>query len=65
MEGADFKLLDGSLQCSRCGDSNAELAPVGSCLHCDVRFPMNEAAEENLIGYQTNRLDPQAHLDSV
>jgi len=65
MEGADFKLLDGSLQCSRCGDTNAELAPVGSCLHCNVRFPMIEAAEENLIGYQTNRLDPQAHLDSV
>ncbi len=62
--GADFEFLNGPYRCLRCGFSDTELERVGSCLRCELRFPLHQACEEELIGYHVNRLDPLALIDS-
>jgi DNA-binding response OmpR family regulator len=61
----DFQTLAATCHCMACGQSNVHPRPRGWCLHCLKRFAMDDAVEEELIGYQANRLNPQAHLDSA
>jgi hypothetical protein len=65
MENADYEYVAAAYDCAHCGHSDTELILVGSCLHCAARFPVSDAVEVPLIGYQTNRLDLQAQLDSI
>ncbi len=58
--GADFEHLDGPYRCLDCDWSDTELEIVAQCLGCQLRFPVHEAVEEELIGYHVNRLDPLA-----
>jgi hypothetical protein len=55
--GTDFEFLDGPFECRECGASESELAVCCQCLHCDHRFPLTEALEQDLVGYDVDRLD--------
>ncbi len=58
--GADFEYVNGPHRCLSCDWSDTELEQVGQCLRCSYRFPAHQAAEQELIGYYVNRLDPLA-----
>jgi CheY-like chemotaxis protein len=58
--GADFEYLSGPYQCLDCNWSDTQLELVGQCLACELRFPIQQAVEEELIGYYVHRLDPLA-----
>ncbi len=58
--GADFEYLSGPYQCLDCKWSDTQLELVGQCLSCELRFPIQQAVEEELIGYHVQRLDPLA-----
>lgn len=58
--GADFEYLSGPYQCLDCNWSDTQLELVGQCQACELRFPIQQAVEEELIGYHVHRLDPLA-----
>lgn len=58
--GADFEYLSGPYQCLDCNWSDTQLELVGQCLSCELRFPIQQAVEEELIGFYVHRLDPLA-----
>ncbi|MFN0021037.1 MAG: response regulator [Pirellulaceae bacterium] len=58
--GADYEYLSGPYQCLDCNWSDTQLELVGQCLACELRFPIQQAIEEDLIGYHVQRLDPLA-----
>ncbi|MGE0756282.1 MAG: response regulator [Pirellulaceae bacterium] len=58
--GSDFEHLAGPYQCLDCHWTDTEFEYVGQCLVCDLRFPLSQAAHEDLIGYHVQRLDPLA-----
>lgn len=58
--GTDFEYLSGPYQCADCQESDAELEVVGQCLACELRFPIGQACEQEIIGYHVHRLDPLA-----
>ncbi len=58
--GADYEHLQGPYRCLDCDWSDTELELVGQCLKCAFRFPMNQALEEDLVGYHVHRLDTLA-----
>jgi hypothetical protein len=61
--GADFENMTGPLTCFDCGYSSTELEHVGNCVRCGLRFPLNQALEQEIAGYDVCRLDPMALLD--
>ncbi|MEX0818265.1 MAG: response regulator [Pirellulaceae bacterium] len=61
--GADFEHLSGPYRCLDCDWSDTDLEMVGNCLRCEFRFPMNQALEEDLIGYHVHRLDTLALIN--
>jgi hypothetical protein len=56
--GPDCEFLDGPYRCLTCDASDTELALVGQCLGCNLKFPLEVAPEEDIIGYHVNRLHP-------
>lgn len=60
--GADFEYLQGPFHCTDCGWTDTELETVGYCPACHWRFTLQQAQQEELIGYHVNRLDPLALL---
>jgi len=58
--GADYEYLCGPYHCLDCDWADTELEFVGQCLACDLRFPIQQAVEEELVGYHVHRLDPLA-----
>jgi len=58
--GVDFEYVNGPYHCLDCGVADTETEVVGQCLTCQWRFPFKQAAEEELIGYHVDRLDPYA-----
>lgn len=62
--GADFEHLNGPYHCLDCDWSDTELDTVGQCMKCELRFPMAQAIEQDLIGYHVNRLDPLAFINA-
>jgi DNA-binding response OmpR family regulator len=62
--GADYEYLNGPHRCLDCGWSDTELDLVAECLKCAFRFPFQQAVEEDLIGYDVDRLDPLALIDA-
>ncbi|HRX78370.1 MAG TPA: response regulator [Pirellulaceae bacterium] len=61
--GADYEHLSGPYRCLDCDWSDTDLELVGNCLKCEFRFPMNQALEEDLIGYHVHRLDALALIN--
>lgn len=61
--GTDFEYLNGPYQCLECGWSDVDFETVGHCLHCDLRFPIHQASEEDFIGFHVERLDPLVLVD--
>lgn len=57
MVGTDCEFLDGPFHCSDCDWSAAELEIVGHCLKCGFRFPAQQAALEELIGFCSGHAD--------
>ena len=62
--GADFEYLDGPFECEECSSSDANFEWVAHCLDCQLRFPIHQAVEQELIAYHVERLDPLAYLAS-
>ena len=58
--GADFEYLSGPYRCLDCTGPIPSSTLVGQCLACELRFPIQQAGEEELIGYHVHRLDPLA-----
>ncbi len=60
--GADFEVIKSQYECTDCSYSGSEVEHVGTCLHCKVRFPIRMAIEEEVVGYDVDRLDILALL---
>lgn len=58
--GADFEYHKDANTCADCGWQDESLEFVLQCLACELRFPIHQAAEHELIAYHVNRLDPLA-----
>lgn len=63
--GADFEYVRGPYRCADCDWTDYDLERVGQCLRCGLRFPFQQAVEEELIGYHVQRLDPLALLEGA
>ncbi len=61
--GAYYEHLSGPYRWLDCDWSDTDLELVGSCLQCEFRFPMNQAMEEDLVGYHVHRLDALALIN--
>jgi DNA-binding response OmpR family regulator len=58
-ERGGFARHNGPCRCLDCHWSDSEAEVVGQCLNCRWHFPLTNANEQDLIGYQANRLDPR------
>lgn len=63
--GTDFEYLDGPYQCQQCSASESDLALSCQCMQCDHRFPLTDAMEQDLVGYDVDRLDILALVDDA
>ena len=63
--GADFEVIKSQYECTDCGYHGSDVEQVGTCLHCNVRFPFHMAIEEEVMGYDVDRLDILALLRST
>jgi hypothetical protein len=63
--GTDFEYMPGESLCQACGWHDRELEQTGHCLNCDHRFPAFQAIEEELVGYDAQRLDALALLPQL
>lgn len=63
--GTDFEFMPGEFRCRSCGWRDQDLEQTGHCLNCETRFAAHQAAEEELVGYDAERLDPLALLSDV
>ena len=62
MVGTDCEFLDGPFRCSDCDWSAAELEIVGHCLKCGFRFPAQQAALEELVGFCSAHADEELRI---
>lgn len=63
--GTDFEYAPGEFHCHGCGWHDRDLEQTGHCLSCEHRFPIHQSVEEELIGYDVERLDPLAVLQNL
>lgn len=63
--GTDFEFMPGEFTCRGCGWKDQDLEQTGHCLNCETRFAAHQAAEEELVGYDAQRLDPLALLQNL
>lgn len=55
--GTDFDYMPDDHECNSCGWTDRDLEQTGHCLNCDRRFPAHQAIEQELVGYDAQRLD--------
>lgn len=60
--GVDYENLMGPPRCWECGHRGSILEPIGTCLSCGLLFPQRDAHDEEIIGFDVQRLDPLAVL---
>jgi hypothetical protein len=60
--GADFEFQGGPMICLDCRWTDSEPVQVGHCLRCGSRFLAEQAKEQQLVGYDAQRLDVLAFL---
>lgn len=58
--GADYEYQSDVYTCDDCGWQDEKLEFVLQCLACELRFPIHQAVEHELIAHHVNRLDPLA-----
>ncbi len=63
--GVDFELIHSQYECLDCNHAGSQVADVGTCLKCRLRFPASLAMEEEVYGYDVDRLDVLALLNSA
>jgi hypothetical protein len=63
--GSDYEYMTGPYRCRHCQWTGTELEQVAQCLRCQLRFPVQQAYEQELKGYRAHRLDPLALLPSL
>ena len=63
--GADFEYLTGPMRCLDCSWSGTQLASIGECLRCGLRFLGSEATERDVIQFHVERLDPLAIVETA
>lgn len=56
--GADFEYLPGPYLCRECDWSDKDLEYISRCMACGFEFPMHQGAEQEVIGYHVDRLEP-------
>ena len=60
--GTDFEYAPGEHLCQECGWKARELTQVGHCLQCETRFPLHQAAEHTLEGFDVDQMDALAFI---
>ena len=60
--GTDFEYAPGEHLCLDCHWKSRELTQIGHCLQCEFRFPIHQAVEQELEGYDVDRV---AALDLI
>jgi hypothetical protein len=63
--GADFELIRSQYVCAECGHQSDVTAQVGNCLNCQLRFPLELGKEVDIYGYDVERMDILAVVDSA
>ncbi len=63
--GDSIEQLSGPCRCLDCNWSDTGTDIFGHCVACQHHFRLQEAGEQELIGYHVNRLDPTALLDTA
>ena len=63
--GTDFDYAPGEHVCEDCHWKDRDAEQTGHCLNCEVRFPIHKALEQELLGYDADRLDPLAFLPEL
>lgn len=63
--GADFEVIRSQYECTDCHHVGDVTADVGCCLKCDLHFPIHLAEEIEVYGYDAERLDVLALIDST
>ena len=63
--GSDYEYLQGPHTCRDCGWSDTQLETVGRCRACDLQFPISHCREQELVGYDVDRLDPLVLIDAI
>ena len=63
--GTDFEYAPAQYTCLDCGWIDYELEQTGHCLHCESRFPLHRAVEQELVGYDVERLDALALISEL
>ncbi len=63
--GADFELIRSQYTCGNCHYEGEATAQVGNCLNCDLRFPLEMGKEVDVYGYDVERMDILALVDSA
>lgn len=63
--GTDFEYTPAQHHCQSCGWKANELEQTGHCIHCDFRFPIHQAIEQDMVGYDADRLDSLALFSNL
>lgn len=63
--GTDFEYAPAEHICLDCGWKDYELEQTGHCLNCELRFPIHKAVEQELVGYDAERLDVLALVSEL
>jgi DNA-binding response OmpR family regulator len=63
--GADFEVIKSRYVCKECSHVGSELAQVGDCFSCRLRFPFSMAEELEIFAYHVDRLDILALVDAA
>ncbi len=63
--GADFEVIRSQYECQACNYRGEATAQVGCCLNCQLRFPLEIAPEVEVYGYDVERMDILALVDTA
>lgn len=63
--GVDFEIIRSHYECLDCNHQGSDLANVGTCLHCRLRFAEHLAEEKEVYGYDVDRMDILAVINSA
>jgi Thaumarchaeal output domain 1 len=63
--GADFEIIKSQYVCLDCSHTGSQLAEVGDCLNCRLRFPIAAAPEKEIYAYHVDKLDTLALVDAA
>ncbi len=64
-QGVEYELVHSDYVCNACEYEGVQVAHVGTCLNCRLRFPSEMAIEREVYGYEVDRLDVSKLINEV